>query len=258
MKRTGLQEEFRERAEAAKRFLFLLDFDGTLSAIVRDPADARLGAGHRSTLRRLARRRDVSIVILSGRTGSDLARRVPIRGIVLRGEHGLEGSDSRLRVPASWPRTLRFLLKEMGPLVSREEGAWLERKSLSFTVHFREVKAGRQRAFCSRILAALKRLSLGKSSRVRTGKKIVEVLPPVAWGKGEIAARIAKKAGPGTLVLAIGDDETDEEMFRALPAALTIRVGRGKTSARFRLAGPSAVAGFLSWTERAITPDSIR
>jgi trehalose 6-phosphate synthase/phosphatase len=48
-------------------------------------------------------------------------------------------------------------------------------------------------------------------------------------------------------LVAVGDDRTDEDMFRAVGAkGLTIRVGRPRRSrARYRLAGPDDVRCFL-------------
>jgi trehalose 6-phosphate synthase/phosphatase len=47
-------------------------------------------------------------------------------------------------------------------------------------------------------------------------------------------------------ILAIGDDATDEDMFEHLPAwAYTIKVGRGRTAARFRLKDTESVHELL-------------
>lgn len=252
MKDSLLQREFRDRAVRAKRFLFLLDFDGTLSSIVRDPDQARLGKSHVSALRRLRRHRYVSIVILSGRPKRELVSRIPVRGMTLIGEHGLEVADLRQWNPRDWKRCLQSVRRRVEALVAEERGARLEVKSRSLTIHFREVRAGRQRNFHFQIQELLKVLSRSNAFRIRDGKKILEVLPPVAWGKGEVASRIAKKASPNSLLVAIGDDETDEEMFRILRGALCVKVGRGKSAAPFRLSGPPEVARFLSWAEKEI------
>lgn len=49
------------------------------------------------------------------------------------------------------------------------------------------------------------------------------------------------------LLVAIGDDQTDEDMFRALPMrAISIRVGPGESRAGFRVADHRAVRTLLS------------
>jgi trehalose 6-phosphate synthase/phosphatase len=49
-----------------------------------------------------------------------------------------------------------------------------------------------------------------------------------------------------SFVLSIGDDYTDEDMFQVLPDwAYTIKVGRGRTAARFRLQNTDRVLALL-------------
>jgi trehalose 6-phosphate synthase/phosphatase len=48
-------------------------------------------------------------------------------------------------------------------------------------------------------------------------------------------------------VLAIGDDYTDENMFKAVPDwAYTLKVGLGLTAARYRIKNVSAVVSLLT------------
>jgi trehalose 6-phosphate synthase/phosphatase len=51
---------------------------------------------------------------------------------------------------------------------------------------------------------------------------------------------------PGDLALAIGDDRTDEDLFTALPEdAITVRVGRAASAARYHLPDVTAVRAML-------------
>ncbi|MDQ3064973.1 MAG: bifunctional alpha,alpha-trehalose-phosphate synthase (UDP-forming)/trehalose-phosphatase, partial [bacterium] len=75
------------------------------------------------------------------------------------------------------------------------------------------------------------------------GNKIVEIRDPRVT-KGKAAAKLLNK--PYDFIMAIGDDLTDEEMYKALPKnAFSIRVGIGKTSARYRLKSVDHVHKFL-------------
>jgi trehalose 6-phosphate phosphatase len=53
--------------------------------------------------------------------------------------------------------------------------------------------------------------------------------------------------GAAERTLYVGDDETDEDAFRALPSAVTARVGDRdvETAARYRLADPAEVYRLL-------------
>jgi trehalose 6-phosphate synthase/phosphatase len=58
--------------------------------------------------------------------------------------------------------------------------------------------------------------------------------------------RLFEEAAPDTLVVAIGDDTTDEDMFSALPeGGLSVHVGPGTSSARVRLRDVAACRAFL-------------
>jgi trehalose-phosphatase len=80
----------------------------------------------------------------------------------------------------------------------------------------------------------------------RKGKKVWELRPDVSWGKGHMADYLAKKY-PGALTIAIGDDVTDEDMFKVLKRrGLTARVGFSKLSAAdYYLRSPADVVKFL-------------
>ena len=61
--------------------------------------------------------------------------------------------------------------------------------------------------------------------------------------KGVAAIYYSKKAD---FILAMGDDVTDESMFKSLPpTAWTIKVGPGKTNAKYRLNSVSEVHNLL-------------
>jgi trehalose 6-phosphate synthase/phosphatase len=80
---------------------------------------------------------------------------------------------------------------------------------------------------------------------VLEGKKVIEIrLRGVS--KGVVAQRVEAETPKGTLIVAIGDDRTDEELFRALPpSSLTVAVGRAHTAAAFHLDDHRAVRRIL-------------
>ncbi|HEY7600339.1 MAG TPA: trehalose-phosphatase, partial [Candidatus Limnocylindrales bacterium] len=74
----------RQAVEQARRhirrrpLLVVSDFDGTLSNIVMDPWAAEVLPLGRRALRRLAGKPGVHVAVLSGRTATDVARRVRV------------------------------------------------------------------------------------------------------------------------------------------------------------------------------------
>lgn len=67
------------------------------------------------------------------------------------------------------------------------------------------------------------------------GKKVIEIrLRGVS--KALVAQRIRVENDTDAVIVAIGDDHSDDDPFRALPPrAISIAVGRQSTAARFRL-----------------------
>lgn len=217
--------------------LLLLDFDGTLAPLRRDPDRVRIPPAVRACLRRLARA--ATVAVISGRSLPDLRRRVGLPGLIYAGNHGLDiaGAGLRLRRGASarprLRRLARRLERELSPL-----GARVEDKGLTLSVHHRGVPP-RRRAAARR---ALDRLA--GDFRVRAGKKVWEVLPEPRWDKGRAALWILRRR-PG-LAVAIGDDTTDEDMFRALGRrGFCVKVGPGPTSAGYRVRGIREAGLFL-------------
>lgn len=91
------------------------------------------------------------------------------------------------------------------------------------------------------------------------GKKVIELRPRVGWGKGGAALMLrhllAKSLGRrAPLTIYLGDDETDEEAFRALQGrAVCVAVGRRRTRAPYRLRSSRAVGGLMAWLADALT-----
>ena len=80
---------------------------------------------------------------------------------------------------------------------------------------------------------------------VRDGKKVLEVRLTGAH-KGLPIEQILAAAGPSASIIAVGDDDTDEDMFTSLPpGAAGVHVGHGPSRATYRLPDPAAVREWL-------------
>jgi trehalose 6-phosphate synthase/phosphatase len=95
------------------------------------------------------------------------------------------------------------------------------------------------------LLSHLSFMTANTDLQVMEGNKVLEI-KSAGINKGTAAARWLERYNPD-FVLALGDDRTDEDTFRALPStAYTIRVGTGARSlARFNLASPMEVRKLL-------------
>ena len=132
--------------------------------------------------------------------------------------------------------------------VARHDGLLLEDKGLSLAVHYR--LAPLLASAVHRMVRAHLR-SIGDHYHLLRGNRVTE-LRPAGTDKGQaIAAFMARDPFRGRIPVFIGDDTTDEDGFERvnLLGGHSIRVGAGRTAARFRLADP---AGVVSWLAGAL------
>ncbi len=232
--------------------MFGLDYDGTLTPIVDEPAHALLPTHTRAAILALTRRDDVSVAIVSGRTYEDLQELVGVPGVIYAGNHGLEISGPGIGFiePAARAasRELHILAQNIAKKLHHIQGAYVEDKCLTLSVHHRRVAS----VDADEVFRLVHEIVNTQNDRfhVLSGNKVLEIRPQVRWNKGAAITWIKDQVGkPGTLVVYIGDDTTDEDAFRALgDAAVTIKVGdTAKTAARFFLADPETVQHFLQW-----------
>lgn len=211
------------RRFSAPDSLLAFDYDGTLAPIVSDPTQARMPAHTRALLERLARKFPLAVV--SGRGRSDVARLLDgVKVVEVVGNHGFEGgdalSDAYLRTVAGWRQTLE---QELATL----PGVSVEDKRYSLAVHFRH--APDPESARRRIAAVAETLA---GARLIGGKAVVNVVPEDAPHKGDALLALQKRLG-SPRVLYVGDDDTDEDVFRLKRSAdfLCIRVGQSDRSA---------------------------
>ena len=243
-------DEWPKLVAAAGRILLFLDFDGTLAPIAAKPEDARAPEGTLAALRALSEDGGVTLAFISGRSLADLRGRVGVTGAIYAGNHGLEiegrGLDFVHAGAASARLRMQNIEQELRARLAGVPGVVIENKGLTLSVHYRRVPVddfGRVAAAVQDVLA------LHSDCLEQTmGRKVFEFRPSNGWTKGSAAEWIQQRVGPDALAIYIGDDQTDEDAFRALKGAVTIHTGESKrTAAAYRLDGPDAVAGFLKW-----------
>ncbi len=235
----------------------LLDLDGTLIPFAATLEEAVLDDSGTTLLRALVAS-GVSVAIVSGRPQAALERerlRVPEAWWIA--EHGTWSHfGSRWDSPTdSCSTDLHALL---GALRAMEvvPGIRLEEKSQSICVHWRQVAtAFRASAITALELVCEEWLETHPQYERLDGVEMFEVRDRKAH-KGSAVKRIRDR-NPGALFIAIGDDDTDEDMFVALSSDdVAIRVQNGRrrpTRARYSLSHPGAVRELLWWLVDART-----
>jgi trehalose-phosphatase len=234
--------------------LLMTDYDGTLTPIVDDPAHASLAQETRGQLERLAGAARGRLAVISGRGLEDLRARVAVPGAIYAGCHGLEvaGPGLAFRHPDALAQqamvgAVAEALARRAPAVA---GMQVEAKGLTVAVHYRRVSPDEIRRVQTELARAIR--EHGSRLKIFHGAKVIEVLPQVAWTKGECACWIQEQVQPALpeplLWLYLGDDWTDEHAFEALEGrALTIRVGDAApaSKAAYRLSDVAEVQQLL-------------
>jgi trehalose 6-phosphate phosphatase len=190
----------------------LTDFDGTLSPIVPDPAEAYPLPEAPGVLAALARRFAV-VAVVSGRPVSFLAQRLAAAGpdVRLFGAYGLEwiedGQVRRAPEAESWRDAVARVVGAARAEFAAD-AVGIEDKGVSVTVHWRLApEAGaRAEAFAG---AWSERTGL----ILQPGRMAVEFRPPVGIDKGEVVERVARGCAAACFA---GDDAGDLAAFEAL------------------------------------------
>jgi trehalose 6-phosphate phosphatase len=225
---------------ARRPLLLASDYDGVLARLRDDPAAAVPEPGVGELLSRLAAVDGVTVALVSGRGVEDLqvtsGLTGPFRWV---GSHGAEFDGP---IAGELAERRDALAVALAPLVEDVPGARLEVKPASVAVHVRTVA---DPVAAERLLADV---AAGPGAdpalTAKPGKAVLELAVTDA-DKGAAVIRLADAIGAGG-VLYLGDDVTDEDAFRALPApAVTVKVGDGATAARHRVDDLSGVRAVL-------------
>jgi len=252
--------DFSADIEAASHILLLSDYDGTLTPIVGRPEDAILSSGVKEQISILARSPSFNVGIISGRLLHDVEALVGIEGIFYAGNHGLEIEGPGLSYINPEARVaqaeMKGLARQFAGELSNIKGVIIEDKALSLSIHYRLVQSNEE---VQTVIDAFDRITspLVSEGRIRlsSGKKVLEIRPPIDWHKGKAVETITKEiqtilGSEESLLIYLGDDTTDEDAFRIIhrPGGWSIFVGSENpaSNADYHLDSTSEVESFLS------------
>ncbi|WP_245593410.1 trehalose-phosphatase [Azospirillum halopraeferens] len=239
-------------ALGGRRPAVFLDYDGTLTPIVDRPDLAILDPATRAAVARLAELCPVAVV--SGRDLDDVRRLMDLDGLVYAGSHGFDirGPSLRTRIGLEYVPALDSAHAALNRRLGDVDGALVERKRFAIAIHTRRVAADAK----PRVAEAVRAVAGEHPDlRVTGGKEIHELRPNLPWDKGRAVLALLdalELSGDGVLPLYLGDDETDEDAFRALAdrgpgrgAGVRVMETPAPTAAAWRLHDPAEVRLFL-------------
>jgi trehalose 6-phosphate synthase/phosphatase len=150
------------------------------------------------------------------------------------------GWRTNVNTKDEWRQPVRKLMEHF---TSTTGGTFIEDKTASIAWHYRTATAdytedasfGDMQARELRLL--LSELVSNAPVEVIAGNKVVEVRPH-GLHKGIIVPSVLAEAPEHALIVGLGDDRTDEDLFAALPdGSITIKVGDGDSRALYRVDG---------------------
>jgi trehalose 6-phosphate synthase/phosphatase len=232
----------------AENPVLFLDYDGTLTGFTGNPNDAKPDDELRSLITELSEK--AQVVLISGRDKDTLGAWFKGMSVDLIAEHGVwmrkrENPDAweiYAEVDNSWKEDIRNIMEYY---VLRTPGALIEEKHHSLVWHYRKVDKGLGNLRMRELLSHLKYMARGHNLQVLEGNMVLEIkMPDINKGR---AALNLMKGQEHDFIMAIGDDWTDEDTFKALPKeAFTIRVGYSYTHADYNIKSHRQVRNLLA------------
>ncbi len=225
---------------------YFLDVDGTLIDIAAQPDAVHIDAALLDLLARLHRATGGAVALVSGRALADLDRRLAGVPLPMAGQHGLERRDAagRLWMPAAPPAAKWAIKEALNPILARHPGLLLEDKGLTLALHYR--LAPRLAGYAQRLMNRLAGPA-DQGLEVQFGKRVAEIKPR-GFDKGSAVTEYLKEPPfVGRHAVFIGDDLNDEHGFAEVNRmhGTSIKVGKGASCARFRLADVATVRRWL-------------
>jgi len=240
---SGMVQQYRSATQRA----LLLDYDGTLVPFASEPKLAQPDDELIETLIALGSDPANQVTIISGRPRRTLEHWFGNLPISLIAEHGvwLRNKNSEWRMlkamTADWKDRVRPIFQLY---VDRLPGALLEEKEFSLAWHYRRADPEQASERARELVDDLAGYTRNIDVQVFEGNKVIEIRnsgvnkgsAATEWLSGQVS----------DFILGVGDDWTDEDLFRTLPpTAFSVRVGVANTAARYYLTNHTAVRRML-------------
>jgi len=241
-----IEEMISEYAGAKKRCI-LLDYDGTLAPFEKLPSLAIPGDEVLNLLAELSANSKNEVVVISGRDSDILQKWMGHLRLTLVAEHGAsiryrnESWQQQISQSNKWKEEVRPLLQTF---VTRCAESFIEEKQNTLAWHYRNTDLDLGFVQSRELHNHLLQLTNNTELQVLDGNRVIEVRF-TGVDKGVTALKILERFSPD-FSFCLGDDTTDEDMFRILKdKGYTVKVGPGATAAQYTLSSQTDVVPLL-------------
>ena len=228
------QNELFASYSKSKNRLFIIDYDGTLVPFQTYPQLAAPSTLVEELLLLLGSDPTNQVCVISGRDKETLENWLGYLPITLVAEHGGFYKENESEWNTFFPSPTEWKEKvypSIQALVSKFEGSFIEKKHYSIVWHYRTVENKLSEQDKNEIMTAMQSLKTNFGFLLYDEDYALELRTP-GIDKGEFVSHYIKGKPQFDFVLAIGDGQTDEDLFHAIPEAhYSIRVGNASNSA---------------------------
>lgn len=226
----------KQYVQSVRRALFL-DYDGTLVGFQVNIEMAKPDNELYEILQALSADPSNHLIIVSGRKHTTLEQWFGHLPIDMIAEHGAwykyqnKEWESISGLTDQWKKDIYPVLQTY---TDRTPGTFIEEKTYSLVWHYRKAEEGLGELRANELITNLRYLAVDKGLQMLSGNKVIEI-KNIEVNKGRAVASWLQQHIV-EMILAIGDDHTDEDIFKALPEdAVTIKVGSNISAAKYYL-----------------------
>lgn len=240
-----------------KKVLFFCDLDGTLAPISSHPSQVKIQAETQALLKEIDRNPNCQFVVVSGRDREFLQSqfienhfKFPLAACHGAYSYSPESDEWQNLIPHDSTKWKDGIIDVLKLYTSRTPGSFIEDKGHAVTWHYRNSPPEFADFLANKLFIELEESLTSLPAQVTRGKKVIEVKSLHASKGFFVQQWLEKQEYQPDVVVALGDDTTDEDMFEFLQSKsevlpFCIKVGAEKTYAKYFIKEQSAVNLFL-------------
>ena len=215
------ESELNQWVSEAERLWLFLDYDGTLVEFTRTPDLSSPDPRLIELIKRLATLTRMRLAIVSGRRLNDIQTLLPVQGIYMAGNYGIELQTAEgERIQREDYSAIRPYLDRLKPhweeILDGHKGFFLEDKGWALAVHMRFASPKEATQVVSSIQQTLDQDLITDEYRLIKHKKFLEVSSSKAHKGKTVSFLLNSFPLQGARLLYIGDDDNDAEAFETI------------------------------------------
>ncbi len=242
-----IRKKISEKYNKSQKRILFLNYDGTLVGFKENPKHSKPTDELTDILDKLAADPNNEIVIVSGRDQKAFDKWFKNKSYTFIADYGAtikkpnKNWEEVAQIDTEWKKLMMPILDFYQ---DRTPGTFVEEKNYSLVWHFRqadpELGAGRANELKDQLTSLIANHDL----EIVEANKSLEIKSSET-SKGKTALKLINNK-KYEFILSIGNDWTDEYMFRELPKdAITIKVGKTNTAAQYNIGDYKNVLDFL-------------